>query len=88
MINANNCKYLIIGTIVVLVCVVLFSNNNLPKPCLNCGDNNEQPVPELEQEELGDDNNQTQEKEENHEKNDNDKQNEIEGFGGNDYASI
>ena len=44
MMNANNCKYLIIGTIVILVCVVLFSNNNLSKPCLNCGDNNEQQV--------------------------------------------
>ena len=86
--NANNCKYLIIGTIVILVCVVLFSNNNLSKPCLNCGDNNEQPVSEIVRAELGDGDNKTQEQAKDHEKNDNDKQTEIEGFGGNDYASI
>ena len=88
MLNMNNCKYLIIGTIVVLVCVVLFSNNNGKLPCINC-DNEDGNMHMEEQEEVQE----TEEDEKNVENTDEStketaKKEEIEGFTGNDYASI
>ena len=89
MLNMNNCKYLIIGTIVVLVCVVLFSNNNGKLPCINCDNEDgnmhmeeqQQSVQETEEDETNVENTDESAKE-------TAKKEEIEGFTGNDYASI